>query len=314
MKKSLLATDGWHLLGFILILCTIFLIGCDNSNISAKTDSTKTKTGRKKPNMWVDKGVSNKLEGNFNLQHFQLSEVLKDNETDSIFYPIDSFKVMLDTFRNRAGYKYLHVYIVSYDSGRDVSRDCWGKLALIFHPAISTADDGPPYYSFDSTGKFYKVPTGRYSKWDNLYSTVKMPTLIKNLDFNDISANYSTLHKFSDTRRISYLREDIDSLIMSELKYQYDTNKVTVTGLRAMFASYSPSGNPHFPKHFVNRIFVIYELTTMDSNQKDSVFYIDDQLGFLNRRDPDEPVSLEDKNISSGRGVDNGHLCPPNCP
>jgi hypothetical protein len=294
----------------VLITITTFMTFSFQKSIKPLKSIVKDR--RKIPNMWVDKGTSNRMEGNFNLQHFQLSQYIKADETDSIFYSKEVFYKVMD-FLNKNPYKYLHVNIASYDAGPHVPTGYVGKLTLLFNTAIDCSYDHYPFYSITPSGFFDPTSDScaiQDDKWIKAYTDDKMPNVLsRNIYYTDPN-NHTRDGLFSDTRRISYKYKDITDLI-AEIHYQEDTNHIEVSGLRAFFASYSSSGNPK-NKNFANRIYVLFEFTTKGSKNQDSVFYIDDQPNFIHRKDQDGDITAE--NDCENKGNDNGHLCPPNCP
>ncbi|HWY33705.1 MAG TPA: hypothetical protein VNX68_03615, partial [Nitrosopumilaceae archaeon] len=306
----------WSFVFFTFILGVLSIVGCARQSSNSDLEIPSY---RRIPNMWVDKASSNHLEGNFNLQHFQLSQYFKIKETDSIFYPIKSFCDMIDYFDKLGIYKYLHVYIASYDKLPFVPPSFEDKLTLLFCPAQDSTDNIKTYYSITPSGLFDPASDSckiNHARWITKYADNEVKNvLLGNLDLSD-NHNHSQSGTYSDTRRISYDYSDIKYL-MDEVKYQKDSNGVAVSGIKAIFSSYSSSGQLQ-KGIFVNRIFVLFEFTTKTKdNNQDSVFYIDDQPHFSQRLPPlktNSPKILSTDQINQAKGNDNGHLCPPNCP
>ncbi|HEY1870148.1 MAG TPA: hypothetical protein VGG71_03775 [Chitinophagaceae bacterium] len=266
------------------------------------TDSI-SKIKRPMPQMWVRKELSSRLQGNFNLQHFQLSSLIGTKETDSIFLPIDDLKIMLESFDST--HKYLQVFLACYDAGPDVDEKDKNKLTLLFGTSKSLTTDAPyPLYSIRTNGGSGLDPNSE--RWVTEYMVRKMPVLSSNIDRNPYDNHCDKSKALINTRRISYDVADILELIET-IKY-LDKIPKTVSGFQAVFSSYCFKGKPDAKSPcLVNRIFVIFEFTTKVDG-KNIVFYLDDIPEF-------EKPNLKNKQITPLEmlGVDNGHLCPPNC-
>jgi hypothetical protein len=270
------------------------------------------------PRMWVDYKQGIGYEANFvNLQNVQLSSYLRNHhqgtqDTKSVFFPIASFRKMLEYFESLGNYSWLHVYIASYGgSGTGpVPAGYENKLTLLFAPSPDNQYD-QTFYSITPSGNFDPKSDScviKNSSWIDNYSIKMNTALINNLV--DTPDNYDRSGHFSDTRRIEYDRNDICQLF-TEFNYQKQNNNIDVTGIEALFSSFPNTGRPK-DLLFKNRIFVLFEFT-QNINGKNIVFYIDEQTGFDKRKKPIQtyPITAMKVYMTS---VDNGHLCPPNCP
>jgi len=260
-------------------------------------------TGINKPHMWVPKEVSNRMEGNFNMQHYQLSSMMHVTEADFVFLPRPGFYEMINFF-NRTQYNYLQVFLASFDAGKDVDENDKNKMTLLFGTSDSLEIDAPfPLYAVRSNGSYEQDPDSE--RWINEYKTRKMPVLNTSLVRDPVENYCHAANSMTNTRRISYERNYINEL-MAEID-NLDSHYAWVSGFRATFSSYCFRGKPNDPIcNFINRIFVIFEFTKK-ADGKDVVFYLDDVPGFMDRPASHNII----QNRSPFLGVDNGHLCPP---
>jgi hypothetical protein len=305
MKKT--TGYGSNLLFFTILMISIALLSA-RKNVAGTDFCPKTK--RAKPNMWVAKNDGIGYEKNFDLkQHKQLSDQMQGVETSSLYYPIKSFRQIMNMVINTP-YKFMQVYIVAYDSGADVPLQLQGKLTILFHPALDSAEEGAPYFAIKPDGSIYEEKNADRYKAE--YEKYKLPVLKLNLDASQ-GYNTSSSGVVSDTKKITYDSSDIADL-MREIDYQVKTNGITTNGIEAIFSSYPSTGHPK-SNRFVNRIFVLYEFTRSVGG-KNPVYYIDDQKDFCYRKDPVKPdngIMLTPTSVNL-YSVDNGQLCPPNCP
>jgi hypothetical protein len=260
--------------------------------------------------MWVAKNDGIGYENNFGSKQFkQLSARMQGVETSSFYYPIKSFRQIMNLVINTP-YKFLQVYIVACDSGSDVDPQLRGKLTLLFHPALDSAEERSPYFTIAADGSISEET--KADRYKAAYEKNKLSVLNPNLDPTQ-AYNMSSSGVVSDTKKITYDSSDIADL-MREVDYQVKTNGITTSGIEAIFSSYPSTGHPTSHR-FANRIFVLYEFTRSVGG-KNPIYYIDDQKDFCYRKDPVKPdngIKLTSASVDL-YSVDNGQLCPPNCP
>ncbi|HLK27910.1 MAG TPA: hypothetical protein VKT28_04970 [Puia sp.] len=327
IRKIFITFTSVNMIVFIACSCGGFK---KNENNNKLMDSITTCAAPIKPNMYVKKEVSIKLEANFNLQHFELTKYSGIDETDSIFFPIDKFGAMIDYFHNQiANLKAIAVHFASYGNGGFcVPKGFNNKITLLFSPIDATgAEQGlftiTPSGTWDPNSDSCNLTTKRWrqhggmdpdndNNWiDNYNKNENSDILAYNLDpkdewnFPDKDMNQD----ISDTRSITYSYSDLQQILIDEINYQNCLNPNNhVTGIRAFLASFNNAG-----AHYNNRLIIQFELTRKNNNNEDEVFYIDDQPGFNSRGPALKTMDKDWDKIRLLKGLDNGQLCPPYC-
>jgi hypothetical protein len=143
----------------------------------------------------------------------------------------------------------------------------------------------------------------------------KMDPLIKELDKTQKYNNYNpstcgpnyffpetdATDHLSNTRCVLYKRTDFVEPFLKEIDYQTNTVHVPITTIQLNFAEYGKSENTPF------RLFTIF--TFIKNNGQE--YNIEEDLNFCKR-----PRELYQRvhHLGMKGGLDNGQLCPANCP
>ncbi|MES1160701.1 MAG: hypothetical protein ABUM51_08090 [Bacteroidota bacterium] len=313
MKKKIPLTyplGGW--LGNCLALYLLIFSACNNATPPVPPGKQDTVLGPMLPVMWVPKTQSAQQEAYFNLKYFFLNNDLQTNygktETDSIDIDVSAFKDMIDSFAIIPQIDSIDVYIAAYSDEKQpmVPAGLGNTLTLIFAPVDKTnLTEG--YYTIPPGSKGFNTLQNRLRgtiapTWMQNYISRKMPLILPTINAKDPD-NYEDRiptpdrKTFSDTRRIRYAFGAVKQL-RDEITFQYSTNNISVTKIRAFFAAYPPSGNSMGKRN--NRLIISYEFTRANGSYN-TVFYLED----VGQPRPAPVVTT--------RGFDNGQLCPPAC-
>ncbi len=272
-----------------------------------------------KPHMWVKKEISTQTEQNFESKHFILSNYLKKEETDSIFYDIGIFKKMIEDFGRLPDIAYVNAVLATFDEqegGATSVPPGYGSLiTLIFVPTNSKGDVLGYYFippgvtDINTVTSLGSTPA---SRWIQNYEDKQKKCLLLTLESNDqdnyIGADIKDPTKFSDTRAIRYpytFFAELNTEVDYQTKVPRHYRRMT-SGIKAFLSCIPFKGI----QHFKNRLFVQFEFT-QKINGKDEVYYLDNTYKFFKRNDPSTMVDWK-----SSTRLDNGQLCPPNnnCP
>lgn len=261
------------------------------------------------PGMWVDKLTSVERKSSYNLKHYLMSNYTSIEQTDSIFYP-DFFNMITYFINTYRDYQGVRVYIAQYPTrqlDRKVPIGWENKLTLIFAPTKATGKDRGNYFvitpdkNFDAAKN--EITPDQKKNWTRLYVKNILPSILETLDKTD-EENYVN-DNLSDTRSILFTKVNIDEL-MSELEaanqlhHRIGLKQQNITGVKAYFASYTSNGDKYGEHQ--NRLHIQFEFT----NDKGEIIYLDDDD---TSRTP-KPITP----AGSSSGLDNGQLCPANCP
>lgn len=205
----------------------------------------------------------------------------------------------------------LNIHFVAYDS-KDKSEIPQGLLvdselimlfcAADYDDATTSAEDlGSTYFYLSASGQAYKVPASTERSWESNYVTKivkRTPGLLMGLDLTDAHNRYKG--DLTDTRSTFYKETNLREAFEDEVKYQLDSNHITITSVRTGFSAYTIAGDKM--KNYGHRLIASFDFVGRTIGaQKDETIYIDEQPRFDKR-----PVAKE--------FMDNGHLCPLNCP
>lgn len=299
-------------IGFILLFLISSIVSCcdkadeypeileTSNNGSVQSDKpVYDQSLPPKPNMWVNMLTGVKRESNFfEKHHLTLSKYLGKAETISLYYPIADFKKMIENFE-ATNYESLRVTICNKSN----------LLFLVYSPL--SKQSGITYYDPITPNKPLSSTT--VNAWVKDYlkkpfiGKSKMNILTSMLEKND-EKNYDENDNFYNTKMIHFSRQDIDELI-SEVTYQDTACGNKVTGIKATFSAFGRDGKEYGPckGQYKGRIFVQFDFTKLVGG-KDEVFYIDTTSRFNERR-PSDRAEIDCNGI-----LDNGQLCPANCP
>jgi hypothetical protein len=271
-----------------------------------------------RPYMWAPKDDA--LLQNFKQRKKQvLDDAFHIPQTDSFY--LGNFLGMMAYFESRYGADYtcLHIYICAYGNRgrRHIPKGARNKLTLVFAPAKMEGDSNNwqatdlGYFTFRpgepfnaAKPKSFKLRTGPLKNWHRNFSRNMLGKLWQTV--NDSTDDNHEDDRFTDTRAITYCREDLHELIQEQC-YAHTIGQKPVAlskDFTARFAAYSDTaGKPR------KRLFVWFDFT----DSLGHIIKLEDTDGFNDRHRARAKCTAcqRDKRI-----VDNGQLCPPstNCP
>lgn len=285
--------------------------------------------------------------GNYS-KYTLLSSALPSNEheTDSIVCQIDSLTHFIDTLNNNI--TFLRFYIAAYneDSGKGlVPAGLNEHLTLIIAPATgdcnSTAIDRGDYYNIYDRDQIKLLPESVKNGWINYYNDKKVGALVNTIhqhsDNEDTNANHPHYRKYTDTKYIVYYRPYFAEFLDSEIKYQANLG-INIKGIQIDFCSHTQKGiklKKGNLYHYKDRLIIQFEyLTQSEHDKKYHKYYIDitDRNKQTNANDCKMlqslatvilPNHIAKTNLKHTGAlykplkmvtVDNGTLCPANCP
>jgi len=255
---------------------------------------------------------------------------LLDDHTNTMqprSFRLGNFLGMIEYFNDEYGedFECLHVYIAAYSDeySAHVPKNCGTLLTLIFAPATknSKTDLGyftiPPNESFDENYiEAFTIEQKIYKEWTDNYITKVMPAITGTVD--DIPANQINGDR-SDTRCITYCKEDLLELVNEPTFPHFDahSNKITIkTDMMASFAAFDEHGNPNNHDQGAKRLFIQFDFL----DAKGKIVHLEHTRGFEDRPAAKTTTCPDchpaDKKVNDFRSLDNGQLCPPcdNCP
>ncbi len=324
MPKDLLRKIGkiFFLLVVLLVTINILVIGQETQQLL--------------PRMWVCKKWSLEREKQFTKPALfsaskckRLTKVIGKDETESINYPIESFNKLIEKLKE-SRYQNLHIYFASYDLtyNKEGFTDLPDKtLTMIFAPADGgeePKDIGKYYFIRASDGAVLEIINPETKNgWIAHYENKKMPELVKTIKrFRSASENRSgriSGAKISDTKALTYRKEDIEETFVTEVTYQYKVCHTIASGIQVNFSAYTRKGRPPLEEDkdkYKKRLIIQFEYIRKNIlSGKDEVFYIDDQCNFEERLAYTKKVKEESKASKNKdiriRGFNHGDLCPP---
>ncbi len=269
-----------------------------------------------KPYMWIDKYRSIQREASYNLKHYLMSQYSGIDQTDSIYYPdfFEMIKYFISKYKNQ--FVYLRVYIAAYPPNDPMVPKNWGKkLTLIFAPADKDCKDIPDaYYTIQPNGNFDaingKINTTKMKIWTRRYINKLMPSILGTIDSDD-EDNLIGEEILSDTRSITYPASNIKELLgeLTRDSHRRAGEPVAIAGVKAFFAAYTNQGNEDEKNIYRNRLHIEFEFTDKDGN----IIYLDDDVEdqFKDGKIHPQPIITD---CFGKKGINNGQLCPANCP
>lgn len=272
-----------------------------------------------RPWMWVNREEGRKREAAFDKKYDRIVRDAHITPGKMVWYP--GFFDMLDFFEKsyNKNYAFLRVYIALYPPEADDARVPAGwekKLTLIFAPADINKRDLGVYFNmvpgrgFDA-GK-NKITKDQKKFWTTLYTQVVMPALLSTIDPFDLD-NYTQDDVFSDTRSLRFSRTNLKEIANERARHVHmrDGKQDDISGIKAFFAAYTDEGNQERFGKYPNRLHIEFEFT----NSAGDIIYLDDDTAdqFPTGRHP-FPDDDEDEKKARILSVNNGQLCPANCP
>ncbi|HNP21777.1 MAG TPA: hypothetical protein PKM63_22315 [Panacibacter sp.] len=282
--------------------------------ITAGGNAQKTK-----PWMWVKREEGMKREAAFDKKYDRIVNNAHITPEKMIWYP--GFFDMLDFFEKsyNKNYAFLRVYIALYPKETDDANvpAGWGKkLTLIFAPADINKRDLGVYFNM-VPGEGFVAGKNQITKdqkkfWTTLYTQTVMPSLLSTIDQFDLD-NYTQDGVFSDTRSLRFSRTNLKEIANERTRHVHrrNGNPDDISGVKAFFAAYTDEGNQERFGKYPNRLHIEFEFT----NKTGDIIYLDDDMKdqFPTGKHP-FPDDDEDEKKARILSVNNGQLCPANCP
>jgi hypothetical protein len=309
-KKFTQATLKW--LSFFIIL--IFLACTGNGQ--CVTQGGDNANNYPKPYMW---SVNNPqwVENFVEIKEPELDKYYAGVEQPSLFV-LGNFLCMISYFNKQyvTDFQCLHVYIAAYSKENDpkVPQGYGKKLMLIFAPAKGKTDIGdyyaiPPNTPFDETNAANFKINDVQKEWRENYTNDLVNSLSKTIgNFPD---DQIQVGKFSDTRCITYCRQDVLDLVAEQTYTHKNFLGGTIdlsNSMLARFAAFGMNGNPRRSKSSKKRLFVQFDFL----DNAGHIVYLEDTQGFWGRAARKQTCA----DCLPVHANDNGQLCPPstNCP
>lgn len=241
-----------------------------------------------------------------------------------LFYPIEAVKDLLTQFEKIATpYNSVNVYITLFTN----SANCKTALPpispkqiiLVFAPANRTpggVTDIGKYFMIAPDNKCYEVEKPCMEDWSLNYFK-KVVDGADGLISTILNApeNIGKDGKLTDTKSIVYPYENFKEFLTREKDYQ-NRKFYTVTGIQVDFSQFTDKGDGSINADYKYRLILQFEFTRKDENNKDVVFYIDDEKNFLRRLK--KTRKKNESRLSSNGTVEimtfnHGELCPQIC-
>lgn len=288
---------------FALVVMGIF--GCsqgDKPN-AAPQDNLTAKPAL--PHMWVGDSLSTADENNYHFLAGLLAYDLTTPETDSIFYPVNEFIGMIDTFGTNPCIKYVDAFPAAFgSSGAPNGQN--NHLTVLFQP-IDTCGNPTNYYLLPENAPSFDPPTSLQTSINAAAMIANYTTLKLNARLNAIvnpkdPVNHDGEHPAlpaTNTKHVIYLMKYLQEL-KGEISYQNGLSPTNpISGFKLFFSSKNPNG-----PSYDDRLYMLYELTKDDLKGNHNVFRIDTAGRVMQESAPF---------FSLKRGTDNGQMCPPTC-
>src|SRR5262249_54428275 len=184
------------------------------------------------------------------------------------FY-LGNFVGMIEYFETHyPDYKCLRIYVAAYsdEGSKMVPIHEGNKLTLIFAPADEKVD--LDYFNISPVESFTEANIGKFKvnayqdQWRKDYVNDVMPYLLRTIDQDDPQNQIDG--EPSDTRCITYCRENLDTFLHESQLIQADENNLKAIKFSkdvvAEFSAFGASGNPRDHNKYAKRLFVQLQL------------------------------------------------------
>jgi hypothetical protein len=266
------------------------------------------------PKMWVSKESADKRKKQ--LMYAKQGDTSKYDrlkptlykESPTFFLSRDNLAFLLNKVKTISGSEGLRIYFAIFQkkgSNQNIHLPD-GKLILLFTAAKPLRDCGNTFL-IDTNGTIFTAGHMK-STYINKYIKDVLPSLTRTVDHNDSSNYYSAM--LSDTRSIFYKKDRILQALDTEIiKTRIDLDKLAIT-----ISAYDTNGKK--PTSYDGYTYKNRMILQFDYIRKDeTTFYFEDLPSFCCRKCKlNEDESLKALIIDSEKALDNGHLCPANCP
>jgi hypothetical protein len=267
-----------------------------------------------KPYMWAPKDDA--LLQNFKQRKKQvLDDAFHIPQTDSFY--LGNFLGMMAYFESRYGADYtcLHIYVCVYGprGRRHAPNGARNKLTLVFAPAKAARgrlkDLG--YFTFQTGIPFnpgnpkpFKLRKGVFKNWHRNFSRNMLGKLWRTV--RDSTDENREDNRYTDTRAITYCREDLHELIQEQC-YTHTIAQQPVSISKDFIARFAAYGDT--AGKLRKRLFVWFDFT----DNQGHILPLENTDGFSNREHARGQCTSCQREQQI---VDNGQLCPPstNCP
>ncbi|MDB5198742.1 MAG: hypothetical protein JWO92_705 [Chitinophagaceae bacterium] len=261
-----------------------------------------------KPFMWADKNIGKSQINNFNRNKLPVISKKVGSAQKNYFF-LGNFFGMIDYFTDtyKDEFQYLHVYIGVCYGINPIPAGYNKKLILIFAPSSSLdINNNLGFYILPS--KFeagnplkFKIDIQQEKEWtENYIKAMPLGTINPKNPDNQFNDNHTHVKSLSETRCITYCKQDLDDLkwVKDYYKPKYPISENAAGFLGAYSSKGIPAGS--LKGRFKKRITTQFEF--LDNANK--IFYLDDIPGFL---------KLPDGVSECLNDIDNGQLCPTFC-
>lgn len=173
----------------------------------------------------------------------------------------------------------------------------------------------------------YEIEKDKAEAWINSYKTKNIRYLrgtIRRRHLDNYPDGIKVRSGLSDTQSILYDKQKMKQAFIDERDYQIKYHSVTLEAFRVVFSAYTPEGRiPTKDDTSINRrrLFIQFDYMEKKADGSFSTFYLDDQDDYDCRYCKSNPdnckngiskLSIQQKEME--KSVDNGQLCPTNCP
>ncbi len=301
-------------IAFCLVIQSLFNKAEAQDCACGDTSGTNDDDARALPKMWVSKDSSKKWidqlrkPGYSGLIKYDYLKNYLFNSSPTYFIPAEQIYFLADRVKKvlqSKGLRITFACFIATSSNTNIDLED-NQLILLFSPADKDRDYGQTYV-IDNSGQRFIVSKTDKQNWITQYEKTVLPNLTRTIDSKEKDNDYDG--KPSDTRSIYYEKKRINQAFVEEIREA----KIDFKGFKITLAAYDKNGKrrTNYDTHqYRYRMCLQFDYVRND----ETTFYFEDLPDFccrLNKwlKDPDN------REISAKNPVvDNGHLCPANCP
>jgi hypothetical protein len=287
------------------------------------------------PAMYVYKSIANERMVEFSSFPNSKFEILKNVNGKQDLYLIYT-RNAIDNLLREINKEYgIRVYFARYAryEGSPLPKeieDC--SLVLLFATEFKDSSKPKEYFFLNhkaNDDNLYKVLPKDAEEWIIDYNINVQRELRKGLIANDKDNldPYDNRGIYYDTKSIFYSKENIDAAFKDEVIYQRNKHGIDINAYKLSFSSYTAGGDEN--EHFKNRLLLqfdyLYGSNKILDLEKQDEFACRDSLRVekfnrsVNKAGAKKAVVKSQKMLSKELSktlfaLDNGQLCPTNCP
>lgn len=264
---------------------------------------------------------------------YQSLKKINGRQDLTLRYPVEAMKNLIKEINKEEG---IRIYLAKYSWYRNSplpENIESGQLILLF--ATEHSDESKPkdYYFINPVADDnlpYKVNATDAQDWINDYNSNVQKELRRGLLDNDSNNvdRYDPKGTFSDTKSIFYQKQNIDEAFTTEIQYQKEKHNFEVKTFLVSYSAYTRRGNEK--GKFVNRLLLQFDYLNANNdtlNHQNQLDFLCREAKWLERRNTEEAESNKkakdikragaadrNKKLERIKKIDNGQLCPTNCP